>query len=41
MAQVRGAPVGLGVDADGLDSELAAGADDAEGDFAAICNKNA
>ena len=28
--------VGLGVDGDGLDAELAAGADDAQGDLAAI-----
>ena len=33
--------IGLGVDGDGFDIELAAGADDAEGDFAAIGDQDA
>ena len=35
-AHVRTVAVGLGVDGDGLDSQFLAGADDANGDFAAI-----
>ena len=33
--------IGLGIDGDGFDIELAAGADDAEGDFAAIGDQDA
>ena len=35
-ADVQRVLVGLGVDGDGLDAELAAGADDAQGDLAAV-----
>ena len=38
---VHGIDVGLGVDGDGFDIQLAAGADDAEGDFAAIGDQDA
>ena len=36
VEDVEGGAVGVGVDGDGRDAELAAGPDEAEGDFAAI-----
>ena len=38
---VHGIDVRLGIDGDGFDAEFAAGADDAEGDFAAIGDQDA
>jgi hypothetical protein len=35
-SEVRGVLVGLGIDADGLDAQLVAGADDPQGDLAAV-----
>ena len=37
---VEGAPVGLGIDGDGGDPELAQGAEDADGNLAAIGHEN-
>ena len=39
-AHVLGVGVGLGMDGDGLDAELAAGAQDAQGDLAAVGNED-
>ena len=39
-ADVQRILVGLRIDGDGLDAELAAGADDAQGDFAAISDED-
>jgi hypothetical protein len=38
---VKAVAVRGGVDGDGLDAELAAGADDADGDLATVCNQDA